>query len=46
MRRTSVEVVANEMMMLGDWRNNHKDTGNLPPAESAPNTDEEDEFPF
>jgi single-strand DNA-binding protein len=47
MRRTSVEVVANEMMMLGDWRNNHRDTGNLPASnEMESSTDDEDEFPF
>ena len=45
-KHTSVEIVANEMMMLGDRRdttNNQQDTDALP-AENGPVA--EDEFPF
>jgi single-strand DNA-binding protein len=45
-KHTSVEIVANEMMMLGDRRdaaNNHTQTSEAAPEMEAPT---EDEFPF
>jgi len=46
-KHTSVEVVANEMMMLGDRRdsNNHSQESEQDDESSEPITDE-DEFPF
>ncbi len=47
-KHTSVEIVANEMMMLGDRRdgnNNHSQEVESASAESGPATTE-DEFPF
>lgn len=46
-KHTSVEVVANEMMMLGERRdhNNHQSAESSPEAEHGATT-HEDEFPF
>jgi single-strand DNA-binding protein len=45
-KHTSVEIVANEMMMLGDRRDaNHASEDQSTPAEAEPATTE-DEFPF
>ncbi len=45
-KHTSVEIVANEMMMLGDRRDaNHGTDEQVVPAEGEPATPE-DEFPF
>lgn len=47
-KHTSVEVVANEMMMLGD-RKDHNSTQSSSESgtpENTPETNEEDEFPF
>ena len=46
-KRTSVEVVANEMMMLGDRRDkNDSDRSQADETESADSESDEDEFPF
>jgi single-strand DNA-binding protein len=47
-KHTSVEVVANEMMMLGDRRehNNHPQQPSEAAAEENNMTANEDEFPF
>lgn len=44
-QRTSVEVVANEMTMLGDRRDKNQSNNNAPLDEAPPEADE-DEFPF
>jgi single-strand DNA-binding protein len=46
-KRTSVEVVANEMMMLGDRRNrNETEESDSKENNSADSESDEDEFPF
>jgi len=45
-KHTSIEIVASEMMMLGERREaNHGNEGQPAPAEGEPGVDE-DEFPF
>lgn len=44
-KRTTVEVVANEMTMLGERRDKNSDAEDDAPLESPPEEDE-DEFPF
>ncbi len=46
MKRTSVEVVANEMMMLGDRRDNRQSQGEDKSDTEAGSQTDEDEFPF
>lgn len=45
-KRTSVEVVANEMMMLGDRRSKRDTQPETAAQDDLPQPDEEDEFPF
>jgi len=47
-KHSSVEVVANEMMMLGERRdhNNSQSTSDSAPEGNHPSAQEEDEFPF
>ena len=45
-KRTNVEVVANEMMMLGDRRDNKSSQGSEQDDESPDPVADEDEFPF
>ncbi|GAB1469531.1 hypothetical protein MASR2M66_04070 [Chloroflexota bacterium] len=46
-KHTSVEIVANEMMMLGDRReSNPQPSETEPPSAEAPNGAAEEEFPF
>ena len=46
-KHTNVEVVANEMMMLGDRRDNNKDTDEVDQdTDSSDTMTDEDEFPF
>ncbi|NOY98311.1 MAG: single-stranded DNA-binding protein [Chloroflexi bacterium] len=45
-KRTSVEVVANEMMMLGDRRDNRQSQGEDKSDVEAGSQTDEDEFPF
>ncbi|MCF6278037.1 MAG: single-stranded DNA-binding protein [Anaerolineales bacterium] len=45
-KRTSVEVVANEMMMLGDRRDKRSDSGEDKAEADNLSQPEEDEFPF
>jgi single-strand DNA-binding protein len=46
-KRTSVEVVANEMMMLGDRRDNSKSSQESDQDNEGPEpVADEDEFPF
>jgi single-strand DNA-binding protein len=46
-KRTSVEVVANEMMMLGDRRDKHESVGSQSKeVNQSESESDEDEFPF
>jgi single-strand DNA-binding protein len=44
-KHTSVEVVASEMMMLGD-RRDHNNNADALSSENADETSDEEEFPF